>query len=566
MTNLEQHASDITVDLVVVGSGGGALVAALAAQDEGLTPLIIEKTELLGGSTAMSGGVVWVPANPFLLAQGIDDSAEAGIQYLQEVVGDAGPGTTLERKRAFINGSLTMLKFLTDAGLTFKYCYTPDDYSDAPHGSPDGRAVEGTIIKRSSLGGWGSWLRSSPYEFPVALYQDDAPWAVLSMRSPKHFAKMVRIIARSARARLQGEELLTLGQSLVGQLLIEIQRRGIWVWRNTAMTDLIVEDDKVVGVIADRSGETVTIRARHGVLLAAGGFARNSKMRVDNQAKPIDGSWSSANPGDTGDAIQAGIALGAATSNLDEAIWLPGPLLDGKPVLAVWERSLPHSLMVDSSASRYMNESAPYMEAGQAMLKRNRDVPAVPSWLIFDSRHRRRYPFVTALPGITPKEWIKSGFMKKADTLDDLAVQCNLDPVALRNTVDRFNAMAKAGKDTDFGRGDTAYDRYFADPTVKPNPSLGAIEKGPFYAVEHIITDVGTVGGLVADAQARVLREDGTVIEGLYASGCSSASPNGKIYPAPGASISSSMTFGYLAALDVVDRARRRSNALARSG
>jgi 3-oxosteroid 1-dehydrogenase len=483
------------------------------------------------------------------------------VEYLEEVVGDAGPGASRARKEAFIYGSREMLGFLMEEGVKFKYCYTPDDYSDAKHGSAEGRAVEGVILRRSDMGGWATWMRKSPYEFPVPLYQDDAQAAILAFRTPKHFAKMTKILVRAARAKLRGDELLTLGQSLVGQILIAMQRRGIWIWRHTSMDELLVEDDRVVGALATRNGKPVTIRARHGVLLAAGGFARNREMRAANQAEPIDGGWSSANPGDTGDAIQAGIPLGAATSNLDEAIWLPGPLLQGQPVLAVWERSLPHSIMVDSSGVRYMNESAPYMEAGQAMLKRHRDVPAVPSWLILDSRHRRRYPFVGALPGRTPKEWITSGFMKKADTLEELAQQCRLDPARLRETVDRFNAMAVAGKDTDFGRGDTAYDRYFADETVKPNPSLGTIEQGPFYAVEHVITDVGTVGGLVADEFARVLREDGSVIDGLYASGCSAASPNGKIYPAPGASISSSMTFGYLAARHASDRARAETRA-----
>jgi 3-oxosteroid 1-dehydrogenase len=271
-------------------------------------------------------------------------------------------------------------------------------------------------------------------------------------------------------------------------------------------------------------------------------------MRYANQARPINGDWSAASPGDTGDAINVGAALGAATSNLDEALWVPGAMLNGRPEFNIWERSLPHSIMVDSSAERYMNESLPYMEAGQQMLKRHATVPAVPSWMIFDSRHRRRYPLFGALPGITPKGWIKSGFLKRGSTLEELAGECNLDPSRLAVTVDRFNAMVAHGHDADFARGATAYDRYFGDESVKPNPCLGALAKGPFYAVEIYVTDVATVGGLVADEDARVLREDGSWIEGLYASGCSAASPNGKIYPAPGASISSSMTFGFIAA------------------
>jgi 3-oxosteroid 1-dehydrogenase len=372
---------------------------------------------------------------------------------------------------------------------------------------------------------------------------------------------MAGIIARTARARLQGEELLTMGAALIAQILLGMQRHGIWVWRNTAMTDLIVEDGTVVGVLAERQGRAVTIRARHGVLLAAGGFAHNGDLRRENQAHPISGQWSAANPGDTGDALRAGAGLGAATANLDEAIWVIAGMLNGAPVFTNWERSLPHSIMVDGTAQRYMNESAPYMEAGQRMLERNRTVPAVPSWLIFDSQHRRHYPFGTMAPGVTPRNWIATGFMKKARTLDQLAHQCGLDADALRRTVDRFNQLAATGRDEDFGCGATSYDRYFGDASNKPNPNLGPISKPPFYAVAQYVSDVGTVGGLVTDEYARVLREDGSPIDGLYASGCASASVHGKIYPAPGASISNSLTFGYVAAGRVASRAMAASRA-----
>jgi len=545
---MSEIQAETTVDFLIVGSGGGGLVAALEARKLGLTPLVIEKTDLVGGSTAMSGGVVWAPANNYLLAEGVEDSIEEGLTYLKAVVGDAGPATTRERKEAFLRGSLEMIGLLEEMGVKFKYSFTPDDYTDVPGGKKSGRAIEARITKQSSLGGWSSWLRKSP-AFPLTFYMDDSKHAQLAFRRPASFLKMLRIIARTARGRAEGEELLTLGHALMAQILIAIQREGIALWRNTPMTRVLVEDGEVVGVEAEREGKPLTIRSRHGVLLAAGGFSRDAALRTEHSAPPIDGGMSSANPGDTGDALRAAVELGAATSNLDEAIWLPVPVIDGVPALVMWERSMPHSIIVDSSGARYMNESAPYMEAGQKMLARHREVDAVPSWLIIDSTHRRRYPFLTSPPGITPKAWLgDGGFMRKAATIEGLAEKCGIDPEGLRQTVERFNRMAETGVDEDFHRGETAYDRHFSDPTNKPNPNLGAIEKGPFYAVEQYVTDVGTVGGLVADVDARVLREDGSVIPGLYASGCSAASVHGRIYPAPGASISNSMTFGYLAA------------------
>jgi 3-oxosteroid 1-dehydrogenase len=536
-----------TVDFLIVGSGGGALVGALQARKMGLMPLIIEKTDLVGGSTAMSGGVVWSPANNYLLGEGVEDSLEEGLTYLEAVVGDAGPATSRTRKEAFLRGCHEMIALLEEEGLQLKYTFTPDDYTDVPGGKKSGRAIEAKITRQSVLGGWSQWLRKGP-AFPLTLYMDDAKHAQLAFRHPRHFLAMLRIIARTVRGRLQGEQLLTLGHALVAQMLVAIQRQGISIWRNTPMHELIVEEGQVVGVLAQREGHPIEIRSRHGVLLAAGGFAHNRELRTAHSAPPIDGELSSASPGDTGDALQAALALGAASSNLDEAIWLPVPVIGGVPALVMWERSMPHSIIVDSSGERYMNESAPYMEAGQKMLARNRDVRAVPSWLIIDSTHRRRYPFLTSPPGITPKAWLESGFMHKADTIERLAATCGIDPVSLSRTIERFNQMASVGRDEDFHRGETAYDRHFGDASNKPNPNLGAIEKGPFYAVEQYVTDVGTVGGLVTDEHARVLRDDGTTIPGLYASGCSAASVHGRIYPAPGASISNSMTFGYLAA------------------
>jgi 3-oxosteroid 1-dehydrogenase len=539
-------------DLLVVGSGGGGLVATLTALSAGLRPLLIEKTDLLGGSTALSGGQVWLPGNRHLLATGADDSPERGLAYLEDVVGDAGPGSSSPRKRALVERGLEMLELLEREGVKFRFSLSPDDYPEAACGVATGRSVEAELLKRSALGDWSPLMRSGDL-LPLPIYMGELTPAELMLRTPTEFLQGLGLIGRAVRMRLERDEYLTLGQALVGRLLLALKQHDPEIWRETAMKELLVEDDRVVGAVVERDGRRVQVRAK-AVLLSSGGFGHNAELRRREQAAPIDGSWTTTAPGDTGDGIAAALELGAATSNLDEAIWVPAPILEGKPMLGAWERSLPHAIMVDDSAERYANESMPYMELGQKMLERHKTVPAAPSWLIIDARHRRRYPFAGAPPLVTPRSWIKSGFMKKAKTLAGLAEQCGLDPVKLQATVDRFNAMAVVGRDEDFGRGESSYDRFFADPTNRPNPNLGTIAEAPFYAVRLYVADVATVGGIVADEHARVLREDGSVIEGLYASGTGAASVTGRIYPAPGASIANAMVFGYIAAQDVRTR------------
>lgn len=544
-------------DFLVVGSGGGGLTAALTALNRGRDPLLIEKTDLLGGSTALSGGQLWLPGSHFVAEAGIADSVERGVEYLEDVVGEVGPGTLRARKRAYVERGLEMLAMLEEEGLRFRFSNSPDDYPEAKAGTTSGRAIEADLVKRSALGDWAPLLRSEVL-LPLPIYMFEQQDLVLAARGPQHLVRSLGMVGRAIREKATGEEYMTLGRALVTRLLLALKARGARIERETAMVDLLTEDGGVVGAVVERAGERREVRSAGGVLLASGGFGRNREMRAREQADPIDGSWTTTAPGDTGDGIAAALSLGAYTSNLDEAIWVPAPILDGKPMLGVWERSLPHSIMVDDSGARYCNESLPYMELGQRMLARHQTVPAAPSWLILDSRHRRRYPLVTAPPRITPKKWIRSGFLKRAGSLAELARQCELDPQALTATVERFNGMAHAGRDTDFGRGESSYDRHFGDETNRPNPNLGALEEGPFYALRIYVADVATVGGIVTDEKARVLREDGSPIEGLYATGTGTASVTGRIYPAPGASIANAMVFGFVAADHAAaDRSRR---------
>lgn len=561
MTAGEPATSERTVDVVVVGTGAGGLTAALLARSEGLEVLVLEKAEHIGGTSAWSGGVIWAPDNHLMHAAGVADSAEDGLAYLEAVVGDDGPATTTARKRAYVENIPDMMRFLERLGMEWVYADGAIDYyPEEPGGMGSrGRSVNARMFDTRELGDWEPWFRPQKEGavFPVVLaHYAEAPPMATMLRSVRGARVAAKVVARTVWALITRKRLVSLGQSLMARLLLAARRQDIEIWRATPATDLVVSDGRVTGVIAQRHGATVRISARHGVLLVAGGYAHNTPMRKEWR-DPADGDWSLVIPEDTGDMITAAQRHGAATDLMDEAIWTPVSMTpEGAPVAHLWERWLPHAIIVDAGGSRYCNESTSYMAVGQAMYDRDAVSPAIPSWLIIDSRHRRRYPFGGALPGVTPKSWISSGYMKKADTIEDLARQCGIPAGSLRATVERFNAFAAAGVDDDFGRGSSRFDLYFHDPTVKPCPVLGSIAEPPFYAVAIYPGDVSTYGGLVTDEHARVLRPDGSVIEGLYAAGSTAASVCGHRYPGAGIAIGGSAVFGYLGAQHIVAAAR----------
>jgi 3-oxosteroid 1-dehydrogenase len=319
------------------------------------------------------------------------------------------------------------------------------------------------------------------------------------------------------------------------------------------MTGLEVRDGRVTGIRATRDGEPVTVRARRGVLIATGGFERNEEMRRRYQREPAGTQWTTGAPGNTGDGILAGLALGAATGLMDDAWWGPSIALPGGPYFCLAERSLPGCLLVNGAGQRFVNESAPYVDAVHAMYDGNTpENPHIPAWLVFDQRYRDRYVFAGLPPGrALPRRWYAAGSVVRADDLAGLAQAAGVAADGLAKTVTRFNEFAAAGRDEEFGRGESAYDRYYGDPRVRPNPNLAPLARPPFYAVKIVPGDLGTKGGLRTDSRARVLREDGTAIPGLYAAGNASASVMGHSYAGAGATIGPAMTFGYIAALDM---------------
>jgi 3-oxosteroid 1-dehydrogenase len=542
-------------DVVIVGSGAAGMTAALTAAHRGLSALVIEKAATFGGSTARSGGGIWAPGNAVLRAAGVADTPEQARAYLAYVAQDVPE----ESREAFLGNAPAMLDLVL-AMTPLKFTWVPgyaDYYPEAPGGLAPGRSIEPVPSDgRKVLGGELGHLARPYLPTPVAVTQAEYRWLTLG-RHPRGIRAAARVVTRAATARLLGRRMLGLGQALSAGLRAGLVQAGVPLWLDTALTELEVTEAsdsgiRVTGIRATRDGEPVLIRARRGVLIAAGGFERNEEMRHQYQREPIETGWTTGAPSNTGDGIRAGLSLGAAVALMDDAWWGPSIPLSGGPYFCLSERNLPGCIMVNGAGQRFVNESAPYVDAVHAMYDGHTpENPHIPAWLVFDQRYRDRYVFAGLPPHRPlPRRWYAAGAVVKADDLAGLAAAAGVDGDGLVKTVARFNEFAAAGRDEDFSRGDSAYDRYYGDPRL-PNPNLAALDRPPYYAVKVVPGDLGTKGGLVTDARARVLRPDGTAIDGLYAAGNASAAVMGRSYAGAGATIGPAMTFGYLAVRDM---------------
>lgn len=548
----EPQSWDHEVDLVIVGSGGGGMVAALAAADAGASAIVLEKRDLIGGSTAMSGGVVWVPVNPLLAADGISDSYDAALAHFDAVVGDVGPCSSPERRDAFLTSGPEMVTFLQRLGIEFERCDGYSDYySDEVGGLARGRSLEPRPWDGRQLGDLLPRLQPGlAAGVGLAVKTNEVRTLANWNRTPTAFATATRVMLRTWLAKALRRKLLTNGAALIGRMLAVAAERGVPVWTESPATGLVTDGGVVVGVEASHEGRPVRIRARRGVLLAAGGFSHNAEMRARfAPAGRTPPKWSIANPGDTGDALQSAIDLGAQTDLMDEAWWLPTPR-GGKfgHTTLVDARFRPGAIFVDSNGRRFVNEANSYMEIGRAMYARDETARAVPCWLVFDDGYRRRYSHGLSRPGKLPKGLIESGTLKRADTISALAGECGIDAAGLSAEIEQFNRNAAHGADPAYGRGESAYNRAMGDPGHRPNPSIGPLSRPPYYAVEVVPSDIGTCGGLVTDADAQVLGVDGRPVGGLYATGNITATVVGRHYLGAGASIANSMVFAYRAA------------------
>ena len=549
-------------DLLIVGSGAAGMTAALRARELGLDALIVEKGALYGGSTAMSGGVCWVGNNRHMAAAGIADSDEEVLTYLRAITGEEGSEPHL---RAYRDHSKRMIDWLHDhTRVRFEamaqYC---DYYPEAPGGKGGGRSMEPAAFDGGLLGADFAKLRPPADSARVLgklmikaalakrfIIMDLS--AVLTM-----LWLMVKYALRWPRRRKLGRDpYLTNGNALAARLRMSCKDRDVPLWLNTPLRELVVRQGRVCGAIVVRDGEAVEISASRGVLLAAGGFSRNLAMRQAHGPAPASTEWTAGTMDNTGDGIAAGAAVGGALALMDEAWWTPTPQYPRTTTgwVLVVEKSLPGGIFVNGRGERFCNEAAPYVDVAKAMYAdHQRTGCSVPAWMVFDGRYRRNYIAGPVGPGkflpdkSLPRR-LRKEFLKKAPTLSGLAEVLGVDAVNLEATVARYNHLAAKGRDEDFGRGDSASDRYYGDDRAGANPTMAALTQGPYYAIPVYPGDLGTKGGLVTDVQARVLDAEGQPIGGLYAAGNNTASIMARTYPGAGGTIGPAMCFGMLAA------------------
>ena len=556
-------------DVIVVGSGAGAMTSAAIAADRGLSVLVVEKSDKFGGTSAISGGGIWIPNNHYFAAKGGKDSYDKALQYIMT----AGGGRADETKvRAYLDHAPAMIKYLEDKSrvryaVAEKY---PDYYQHVPGSLPGGRSLDPELFDTSVL---GDELENLRRPSPSTLLMGKISWTardahIAMARESGWRFKILWMMLRYKldfkwRRKSKFDRRAGLGNSLVCALRASLLDRKVPLWLNTDFRDFVLDNGRVTGIKVVSKGRELTLNARRGVIIGAGGFEQNQTLREKYLPQPTKTSWSATPPGNTtGAALEAGMAAGAATDLLEWAWWSPTIPVVGeeKPRGIFAERAFPGSIVVNGLGKRFCNEAQGYLEFGDAMYK-DREATGgknVPAWCIFDAHFRFNYAMGPLMPGqIMPdsrlrKEWRNSVYWK-ADTLEELARQIDVDPAGLATTVKTVNEYARTGEDKDFGRGGNVFDRYYGDVNVKPNPCLAPIQKGPFYAMRMDAGDIGTKGGLLTDAHARVVRPDGSPIEGLYAIGNTSASVMGIAYPGAGATIGPAMTFGYIAAHHIAD-------------
>jgi 3-oxosteroid 1-dehydrogenase len=557
---------DVEVDVLVVGSGAAGMTAALTAKAAGLDTLLVEKSDVFGGTTAISGGGIWAPNAPEIVRRGSGDSPEEVIGYLEAITEGRVAPARLER---FVREVPRMLGFLENQSKELRFDWKPrypDYHPNVPGGSAVGRSVNADRIDLRKLGDDEHFLRSpgTIYAMPKGMWiTSNELEDFYAMRwSWRGKLMLLRLLGRVVRTRLTGERIVAIGQSLVARLRLALREAGVPLWLQSPMRRLITDaNGRVVGAEVERAGDVLRVKAKGGVILATGGFDHNLDMRMGYEPV-IDQDWSMGCPELMGDGIRAGQELGAAVDLMDDAWWMPGiswAKSSGELAMLLAERMIPGQIIVNGDGKRFVNEASPYNDFCHAVIAGQRTgVQHIPAWMIIDDASWRQYVVGGHLPlpkmpapvptgPSIPQKWLDADIVKVATTWQEMAEKIGVPGDALVATVERFNGFAREAVDGDFHRGESAYDNYYGDPRL-PNPNLREMTSPPFYAFRLYPGDLGTKGGLVTDEDARVLREDGSVIVGLYASGNTSAAVMGRSYAGPGSTIAPAMTFGYVAA------------------
>ncbi len=558
---------DHEVDILVVGSGAGALVAAITAADRKANVLVIEKSGEYGGTSATSGGGIWIPnsplvaANPMAEAMGHTDTEEEAFQYVRALSAPNVPDSLI---RAYIKNAPKMLDWVVkNTPVRYTAQPYPDYHAELPGGKQgfrthlpeplDGKLLGDDILTQratspaASLFGLVNWRFDETY---TVLFRPKGWYKTLAGMLWRYVSDIPH------RFRSRKDRYLTLGTALLGGLKLALNQRGVPLWLNTPMVGLIEENGRVLGVEVRRNGKIERIGARRGVVLAAGGFERNAELRKRYLPGDADPTVSGSQVNNTGDTILAAEKIGADLRNMQSSWTAPVFRVPGEERgrLCTIERALPGCIMVNQAGKRFLNEAASYHIVGQKMIEANTPGAGTqPSWMIFDYTYRHKYPMGPVMP-LVPDFLQAPAVQKilhKAASIEELARKINVPAETLAATVRTFNEGARRGEDPEFQRGAAAYDRMYGDARVTPNPTLAPLDKAPFYALPIYAGDIGTNGGVVVDEYARALKADGAPIEGLYVVGNNAASVMGQSYPGAGATLGPSMTFGFVAARHV---------------
>lgn len=559
MTSRERHC-----DLVVVGSGAAGLSAAVTAAHHGLEVIVVEKDDVLGGATAWSGGWMWVPRNRFAREAGIDENVETIRTYLRHELGERFDATKID---AFLEAAPRMVDFYQEhTALQFHDGNAiPDIHGDTPGAGAGGRSVIAAPFDARELGKSLHKVRRTMPEtaflgMPIQAGADLMAFLTVT-RSLRSAAYVARRVARHFYhlARYRRAMHWVNGVALIGRLVKSADALGVETWTASPAKRLIVDDGRVCGVtVATPDGGEVTLRARRGVMLAAGGFPNDIERRRRYFPRTPTGHEHLPLPPESasGDGTTLGESAGGyvSTTLASPAAWCPVsavPYPNGRTghFPHIIDRGKPGIIGVLADGRRFVNEAHGYYDYVAALLQAVPEGDAVESWLIGDHRFLRRYGMGIVRPAPVPfGHWIRRGYLKRGRTLEQLAAQCGIDPAGLVRTVEAYNRHARHGEDPEFGRGSTPYNRKQGDPAHGPNPCVAPIERGPFYAIKAVPGSFGTFAGLETDAHARVLDADDRPIPGLYAAGTDMASIMGGFYPAGGVNLGPAMTFGYIAA------------------
>jgi succinate dehydrogenase/fumarate reductase flavoprotein subunit len=553
----------VTCDLLVVGAGAGGLSAAVTAAWHGLKVIVVEKEPVCGGATAWSGGWMWVPLNPLSQAEGIVEDPELPRTYLRHVL---GPNYDEARVDALLKAGPHMVAFFENkTALQFvSGTWIADIQGHVPGAGTGGRSVGPKPYNARRLGKrLRHKLRRQLYETSFLgmgiMAGPDLQAFLHATRSAKAFSHAAWRVARHLFDLLgyrQGMQLVN-GQALIARLMKSADDLGVQLWVSSPAKRLLTDGGAVQGAVVETSESEVTIRAGRGTVLAAGGFPHDVARRREMFPRTPTGRehWSLAPESASGDGVSLGESVGGQIDRTlaSPVAWCPVSLVPYRSGRVgvyphIVDRGKPGLIAVLADGRRFVNEADGYHDYVSAMVKAVPSGQEVTSWLICDHAFQRRYPFGMSKPFPVPVwPYLRSGYLKKGRTIEELARLCGIDSTGLAATVEEFNRNARNGEDPLFGRGSTPFNRGSGDPDHKPNPSLAPIERGPFYAIKILPGSFGTFAGLKTDARARVLNGDGDPIPGLYAVGSDQANVMGGHYPSGGINIGPAMTFGYIA-------------------